>query len=67
MEKHDLLVLNNASYTSGTFNQALEAFANGDLKEYLNTGETEDSLLQTGFEYGFWSAVSILTGFKSGE
>jgi|LauGreDrversion4_2_1035121.scaffolds.fasta_scaffold1331692_2 hypothetical protein len=67
MANHDLLVLNNSSYDSETFNAALEAFKNNDLSDYLEKNETEESLLETGFEYGFWSAVSVLTGYKSGH
>jgi hypothetical protein len=65
MANHDLLVLNNSSYDSETFNAALEAFKEQDLSDYLDKNETENGLLETGFEYGFWSAVSVLTGYKS--
>lgn len=64
---HDLLVLNNTTYDSKTFSEALEAFKNSDMSEYLDKGETEESLLETGFEYGFWSAVRILTGYGDGH
>jgi hypothetical protein len=64
---HDLLVLNNSSYDSETFNAAMEAFKNQDMSDYLDKNETENGLLEAGFEYGFWSAVSILTGYKSGN
>jgi hypothetical protein len=67
MNKHDLLVLNNTSYTSGTFNRALEDFQNSDRSDWLDKGDSEESLLDTGFEYGFWAAVRILTGFEDGN
>ena len=67
MANHDLLVLNNSSYDSETFNAALEAFKNQDMSDYLDKNETENSLLETGFEYGFWSAVRILTGYGDGH
>jgi hypothetical protein len=67
MNNHDLLVLNNTSYTSGTFNRALEDFQNSDRSDWLDKGDSEESLLDTGFEYGFWAAVRILTGFEDGN
>jgi hypothetical protein len=67
MEKHDLLVVNNSSYDSKTFNAALKAFKDSDLTEYWEKGESEESLLETGFEYGFWSAVKVLTGYGDGH
>lgn len=67
MNKHDLLVLNNTSYTSGTFNMALEDFQNSDRSDWLDKGSSEEYMLDTGFEYGFWAAVRILTGFEDGN
>jgi len=67
MSKHDLLVLNNTSYTSGTFNRALEEFQNSDRSDWLDKGSSEEYMLDTGFEYGFWAAVRILTGFEDGN
>lgn len=64
---HDLLVLNNSSYDSETYNEALKKFTESDLSDYLDKNESEESLLETGFEYGFWAAVSVLTGYKSGH
>lgn len=68
MNKHDLLVLNNTSYTSGTFVGALEEYQNSFyLSENLNKGYSERELLESGFETGFWAAVRILTGFEDGN
>jgi hypothetical protein len=29
--------------------------------------DTPDSILNTGFEYGYWAAVEDLTGYKPGN
>ncbi|NBU99932.1 MAG: hypothetical protein EBS31_00455 [Burkholderiaceae bacterium] len=67
MANHDLLVLNNTTYDSKTFMEALLAFKNNELSDYLEKNESEEGLLETGFEYGFWSAVRILTGYGDGH
>ena len=67
MAKHDLLVVNNSSYDSKTFVAALEAFKKQDMSDYLDRGNAEDYILETGFEYGFWSAVKVLTGYGDGH
>jgi hypothetical protein len=68
MEKHDLLVLNNSSYDSKTFEAAIEEFRKPENREFIIDGEdTPDSILDTGFEYGFWSAVKVLTGYGDGH
>lgn len=64
---HDLLVLNSSGYESETFNEALAKFATIETIDYIDKGNSEESLLETGFEYGFWAAVSALTGYKSAE
>jgi hypothetical protein len=65
MASHDLLVLNNSSDTSKTYIEARNHFVEEDMKEYVDRGSAEDYLLDTGFEYGFWAAVRILTGYKA--
>lgn len=66
--QHDLLVLNNTSYNSKTFMDALEEFRKPENREYLIDGEDDnDSILDTGFEAGFWSAVRALTGYGDGN
>jgi hypothetical protein len=63
---HDLLVLNNESYTSKTYMAAKEKFQQSDLREYMIDGEdTPDSILDTGFEYGYWAAVEDITGYTT--
>lgn len=65
---HDLLVLNNSSYDSKTFMAALEEFRKPENRTYLIDGEDDnDAILDTGFEYGFWSAVRVLTGYGDGH
>jgi hypothetical protein len=63
---HDLLALNTEG--SETYNLARKNFQNSDLREYMIDGEdTPDSILNTGFEYGYWAAVEDLTGYKPGN
>lgn len=65
---HDLLVLNNTSYDSRTYMAALEEFRKPENREYLIDGEDDnDAILDVGFEYGFWSAVKVLTGYGDGH
>jgi hypothetical protein len=68
MAKHDLLALNNSSYDSKTYMAALEEFRKPENREFLIDGEdTPDSILDVGFESGFWSAVKVLTGYGDGH
>jgi hypothetical protein len=63
---HDLLVLNNESYTSKTFMAAKEKFQKEDLKEnLLDHEDTTDSILDIGFEFGYWAAVEDITGYTT--
>ena len=59
MATHDLLALN--SENSKDFDEAKEKFLE-EMKKDENT--YEPPTLADGFDYGFWAAVKILTGFK---
>jgi hypothetical protein len=63
---HDLLVLNNESNTSETYQAAKKKFQESDLRDYMiDYDDTTDSILDTGFEYGYWAAVEDITGYKA--
>lgn len=63
MERHDLLVLNNSSYTSATYNQAVDEFL-AEKESYIGE-DIYDA--EYGFEKGFWTAVKVLTGYGDGN
>ena len=60
---HDLLVVNTEA--SKDFFNAITEFRNTWAKEYIDHGNSEELMLDVGFEYGFWAAARILTGFNA--
>jgi hypothetical protein len=61
---HDLLALNSDS--SKDYRKAREEFENfyNDESNMVEMSTDASDMLNTGFEYGFWAAAKILTGFK---
>lgn len=58
---HDLLIQNVDG--SKTYNEAIEAFRKEGATDIIEGDDTPESILEIGFNYGYWSAVRQLTGF----